>query len=112
MKHRHRPRREEGAALVARYLQSMAEVIGDLVLAQSCDRALEGNALEELARGALTQPLLELGLAEEDDLEELALLGFQVRQEPYRLQRVLRHRLHFVQAHHGLLSARRDLHQA
>ena len=60
---------------------------------------MKPDALLQLAHGLVAQLLVQLWLAEHDDLEQLALLRFQVRQQAQRLQRLERHGLRFVQAY-------------
>ena len=51
--------------------------------------------------------VVELGLAEQYHLHQLAFFGFQIGQQAQRLQRFQRHRLRFVQAHHHALARSR-----
>ena len=69
----HQPMRHVGANLIA--LETMQPMLEDDPLAQ----------LPHLARGELG---VELGLAEQHHLEELALLGLEVGQQAQRLERV------------------------
>ena len=50
-----------------------------------------GNTLGELAKLGARQYVPQFGLTHHDDLEQFALIGFQVGQQPYLLQRVFTH---------------------
>ena len=75
----------------------------DSSFAPACYR----QALQELPERRGLELAVELGLAEEHDLHELALLGLQVGEQAHGFERFLRHRLRFIHAqHHALLRAR------
>ena len=61
-----------------------------------------GDALLELADVRRAQVALQLGLAEEHDLQELLALGLQVGEEPDLLEGVQRHALGLLDEHHHL----------
>ena len=72
---------------------------------------LEGDALAQLADRFRGELAVQLGLAEQHDLQQLALLGFQVGQQAQRLQRLERHRLRLVHAQHDALALAREVEQ-
>ena len=55
-----------------------------------------GDAVLELAHVAPGEHFVELGLAEEDQLEELVAAGLQIGKQPDLLQRGLGHGVRFV----------------
>ncbi len=65
---------------------------------------LESDALLELAHGFVVEFSVQFGLPEHYHLEELALLGFEVGQQPQGLQGFQWHRLYFVQADYDALA--------
>ena len=68
---------------------------------------LEGDSLAQLANRLARELAVELGLAEQHHLQQLALLGLQVGQQAQRLERLERHRLALVHAqHHAFALAR------
>ncbi len=60
----------------------------------------EGDALGQLAQRRIGQQFIELGLAEQDDLQQLALFGFQVGDQPHELESFAAEMLRFVDDQH------------
>jgi hypothetical protein len=58
----------------------------DLAAGKGADLRPHRDPLVELAKRGQRELLLELPLADKDDLEELALLRLQVREEPHLLE--------------------------
>src|SRR5262245_39385840 len=81
-----RGRRQQRRAGVARDPQPVQEVRADLVLVESDQAVLESDALAELPHRFGGELAVELGLAEEHDLQELALLGLEVGEQAQRLE--------------------------
>src|SRR6266699_3615936 len=105
---RARARHERGRTRPA-YRPPLREVVLRLLARQSSKVVLEGDALAQLADRLMRKPLVELGLAEQDHLDELALFGFEVGQQPQRFERFQRHRLSLVEAHHDALFLAREI---
>src|SRR5690348_16181373 len=73
--------------------QAMGKVGRHLVLVEALQGVVEADALAKLADRFRSELAVELGLAEEHDLHELALLRLEVGEQAKRLQRLERHRL-------------------
>ena len=82
-----------------------------VIAPQGAEVILEGDALSELTDGMVLQPAIKLGLSEQHDLQQFVLLGFQIGQQPDRLQAFERHRLDLVQAEHDLLALAGEIQQ-
>src|SRR6195256_1300073 len=91
---------EHRVARIAGDREPVSEVVLGLLARQGAHMVLKSDALAQLPDRAARQPLVELGLAEQDHLGELALFGLEIGQEAQRLERFQRHRLGLVQAHH------------
>src|SRR5262249_49567018 len=63
-----------------------------------------GDALAELAQAAVVELVAELGLADEDDLEELPLVGLEVREEADLLEEVELQVLGLVDHQHDVVA--------
>ena len=66
----------------------------------------------QLADRILFQMLVQLRLAEQHDLQQLALFRLQIGQQTQRFQAFHRDRLRLIQAQHDLLALPRQFHQA
>ena len=62
--------------------------------------AEKADALAQLAQVGSGQPDIQLGLAEQHDLQQLAGLGLQVAEQPDGLQGLVRQGLRLVDQHH------------
>ena len=83
-----RPAVEGRPPVRPRHLQPVLDVALHLQARQRAQVIAHRDPLAELAQARRVQLLAQLGLAEEDDLQELALVGLQVRQQPYLLQQL------------------------
>ena len=59
-----------------------------------------GDAVAQLAKRRFGERGIELGLAEEHDLQQLVAVRFEIRQEPDLLEGFVGHRVGFVDQHH------------
>src|SRR5688572_24229335 len=71
---------------ISRDAHAVREIGGHLLLVEGTQVILERNALPHLADRAVGELLVELRLAEKDDMQELALLGFEIGEQPHGLQ--------------------------
>ena len=70
--------REQVGAVIARRAQTEHQVFAHLVDGQRHQSETVGNALAQLADIRLAQILIQLGLAEQHDLQQLVVFGFQI----------------------------------
>src|SRR5205814_2487677 len=70
-----RPGSEHAFAQIAGDGEAMREVVLRLLARQGSKVVLEGDALAQLPDRFMRKPLVELGLAAQDNLDELALFG-------------------------------------
>src|SRR5882762_842228 len=106
-----RTRGEQRSARVARNRQAVGHVGADFVLGKPFKPVLEHDALAQLPDRRAGQFAVELRLAEQHDLQELALLRLEIRQQPQRLERLEWHRLAFVNADQHALAQPRHVEQ-
>ena len=99
----YRPPREQPHALITTGPQAGGEVFGHLLRREGREVKAVGDALLELADAGSGQRLVQLGLPEHHDLEELLVLGLEVAQEPDLFQGLDGHAL-------GLLDEGHDAH--
>ena len=66
--------------------QAMAHVRGGLVLRQRDEVVAAGDALGELAQVVAVEQFAQLGLADQDDLQQLLGAGLEVRQQAHLLE--------------------------
>jgi hypothetical protein len=71
---------EQVRAAIAGRLQAEREVLAHFLGAERCQREAVGDALAQLADLGLAQVVVQFGLAEKHDLQQLVLLGLQVRE--------------------------------
>src|SRR5262245_45370506 len=83
-----RPGRERGPAVGARNAQTMHDVALGLEPVERREVVADRDALPELAQLLAIELLAKLGLADEDDLQQLALVGLEVGQEPDLLEQL------------------------
>src|SRR4051794_18953462 len=89
----------------------MVEISAHFLLVEAVEIMVENDPLAQLPDRLLLELAVELGLAKEHDLEELALLRLEVGHKPERLERVEWHRLALVQAQHDTLALGGELEQ-
>ena len=89
---------KQAVAPVAGDAQTMFDIGIDLFAAQSRQPVMEGDALAQLPDPRLAQFFIQLRLTEQHNLDQLALFGLEIRNQPQRLQRQHRHRLRLVDA--------------
>ncbi len=91
------------------------EPVGDVVQGFFLGKRLQviprGNTLVELAQVLEREHLAQLGLTDEDDLDQLLLLRLEVREEADLLENLRRKVLRFVDDKHAVLTPRRLLQQ-
>src|SRR5207302_2415900 len=104
-----RPGGEHAFAQIAGDSEAMREVVLRLLARQSSKVVLEGDALAQLPDRFVRKPLVELGLAEQDHLDELAFFGLEVGEQLQSLEGFERHRLGLVQADHDALFLAREI---
>src|SRR5258706_14066868 len=66
----------------------MLDVTGDFEPRERRQVIADGDALAELAQAPVVQLVSQLRLAEEDDLQELALVGLEIREQADLLQKL------------------------
>ena len=81
--------------------QAEADVIADLVAAQGFEMKVRRDALGELQKFRAEQRFLELGLPDEDRLQELMLVDIDVREHAQAFERALAQVLRFVDDQDG-----------
>ena len=96
--------REQVGAVIARRAQTEHQVFAHLVDGQRHQSETVGNALAQLADIRLAQILIQLGLAEQHDLQQLVVFGFQIGQQAHFFQRCQRHALRFFDKNHHALA--------
>ena len=84
----------------ARDLQAVVDVGGDRGGGHARQVILGGDPLGELGQARLGDQVAELGLADEHELEELVLVGVDVREHPQFLERLDREVLGLVEDQH------------
>ena len=100
--HAHRARREDLGAAIAGRAHAERQVLRHLGHHERPHAERVRDAVAQLAQRRLGERLVELGLAEQHDLQELVAVRFQVRQQPHLLERVLGHDVRLVdQDHHA-----------
>ena len=90
--------------MIARRAQTEHQVFAHLVDGQRHQSETVGNALAQLADIRLAQILIQLGLAEQHDLQQLVVFGFQIGQQAHFFQRCQRHALRFFDKNHHALA--------
>ena len=65
----------------------------------------DGDALAQLAQAVIVQPGPQLRLAEQNDLQQLAVVRLQVRKQPHLFQQLVGQVLRFVNDQHRFLAA-------
>src|SRR5688572_17791614 len=103
--------RKERRPGIPRDRKPVGDIVRDLAAAKRLQRVLESDALAQLAHRVGSELAVELGLAEEHHLHELALFGFEVREQAHRLQRGERHGLGLVHAKDDALALAGDIEQ-
>ena len=78
---------------------------------QRLDRALEADALLELAQVGLGQQVVQLRLAAEDDLQQLVAVGLEVQEQANLFEQVLGQQVGFVNDQHSAQALRVPRHQ-
>src|SRR5215211_1178092 len=86
--------------------EAEADVLVDLAETERLNLAVERDALFELAQVGPVERLAELGLAAEDDLEELAAAHLEVEQEANLFEQLRREPVRLVDDEHGPLPLR------
>ena len=76
----------------------MVEVVNRLCSRESGESMLEDDPLLQLPDRRIGELHIQLRLPEQNDLDQLALLGLQIGQQTHRFQGLDRHRLRFIQA--------------
>ena len=97
---------EEVGAVVARRAQPEIHVLADVAARERREREAMGDALLQLAHVGQAQVAVELGLPEEDDLQQLVGAGLEVREKAHFLERAERHRVRLVDEGNHLLAFR------
>ena len=80
----------------------MLDVTADFAELQGFEVIANGDALAQVLQFGLVKMFAEFGLAHEDDLEELAIVGFQVGQEADLLEQFVGHVLGFIDNEDGI----------
>ena len=81
---------QQQAAVAARGLETEADVVRDLHAVQPVQPGVLDHPAAQLAQAVLRQGGLQLGLAGQQDLQQLLLVGFEVAQQADQLQRAFR----------------------
>src|SRR5579862_7682453 len=84
-----RPRAEVRPAVSAGDLQPVADVALGIGARQGLEVVADSDALPELAEIPGVQFLAQLGLADQDDLKELSLIGLEVGEEPHLFEELV-----------------------
>jgi len=84
----------------ASHRQPVLDVVRRLLLGQRVEVEARHHPLRELLQFGLEQHVAQLGLADQDDLQQLALVGLQVGQQAQLLQHVDRQVLRLVDDQH------------
>jgi hypothetical protein len=72
---------EDGFAIGAGDLEAVLDVGPEFPAFEGIDVETDGDPLSELAKAVIVQAVSELRLAEQDDLEQFAIFGFEVGEE-------------------------------
>jgi hypothetical protein len=91
--------------------QAMPDVGRDLGLGQRTQVITRDDALAELAQLRAFEHRRQLGLAKQYDLQQFALIGFQIGQEPHLLQHIGREVLRLVDDQHRVPALRMGFEQ-
>ncbi|MPM36845.1 hypothetical protein SDC9_83449 [bioreactor metagenome] len=84
----------------------MRHVLARFVQAQRIQVIARNHPLRQLFQRRIGHHGAQLGLADQDDLQQLALTGFQVGEQPQLLQHVGRQVLRLVDDQHVVAAAR------
>src|SRR5262249_53134840 len=100
----------EDRAVLPRDVQAVAHVLAALLGVHRAEMAPDADPLPQLAQVLGGELLLQLGLTEQHDLQQLRSLGLEVREQPQLLERLGREILRLVddQQHAAPLAARLD----
>ena len=83
----------------------MLDVGADFIAAQGIQMVADGNALAQLAQAVLVEPVPQLRLPHEHDLQKLPFIGFEIGQQPHLLQQLRRQVLRLVDDQDSILVA-------
>ncbi len=99
-----RPRRKGRAPVRAGDAQPVVDVALGLEAVERLEVVAHGDALAQLAQAALVEPVAQLGLADQDDLQQLALVGLEVREQPHLLEQLRLEILRLVDQEHDVVA--------
>lgn len=94
---------EIGRAFGAGDGKAMLDVTANLVELQRFQVIANGDALAEVLEMRTIEVFPKLGLAHEDDLQELAFVSFEIGEKPDLFEEVVGHVLRFVDDENGVL---------
>ena len=103
---------ENFAGRGARDLQPMIHIRGRFGARQRVEVIAAGDALGELAQLDARQHFAQLGLTDQDDLQQLLRRGLEVREQPHLLERFRRQVLRLIDDHHDAAALRVRFQQA
>ena len=106
-----RPGRERRPAVASRHAQAVVDVALGLHAGEGRQMVAHRDALSELPQPRVVQLLAQLRLADEDDLEQLALLGLEVGEQAHLLEQLVAQVLRLVDQEHDVVPGRRFLEQ-
>jgi hypothetical protein len=86
--------------------QPMAHVRGRLLAGERVQVIAAGDALRQLAQLIAVQQLAQFRLADEDDLQQLLGVGFEVGEQAHLLEHVRREVLGLIHHQHHALAGR------
>ena len=92
-------------AVGAGNLQAVLDVLADLAVAERMKMVADGDALAQLAQAVLVESVAQFGLAHQDDLQQLALVGFEIGKEADLFEQFAREVLGLVNNKNGVLAA-------
>ena len=89
-------RAEDVRTFVARGTHAELQIFGDVVSHQRFEREIMGDSFLQLTHVGARQYLVQLGLAEEHQLQQFVAIRFEIGQEPNVFQRFRRHGMGFI----------------
>ena len=92
---------EVGSAVTAGDMDAMLDILPHFRTLERAQMVADSDALTKLSEAMIIQPLAQLGLAHEHNLEELAVIGFEIGKQSNLFKEIEGEILGFVDDQHG-----------
>ena len=86
----HRPGCERDRAVGAGHVEAVLDIVGGILQRERGDVVAHRDALAQLAQVGPREAFAQFGLATQDDLHELVLIGFEVGEQSHLLHQLWR----------------------